>query len=319
MIERRFDDIQKAARAAIAPLVMGIFAVAIPSHALAETDQMRPEPIEAVDAHTHIQPKAVIKMQMRLAQLSNPDPFAALVKRSAEETTTRRVGARVERFVIASDNRAFLFEDRGREARVKFLCQEDDKRFDCVLDPERPIGEIYRLRATTAPRGDVIFRDVTGRVFLRLSSYGGATVFWPGDKEGHAASKSLGEETSLNLPFATKTIALRLAQRSSAHISALVGAPVVFDVSQPLPTSTNGAGVLADAIARSAKGIQMVAKDKDGALALAKRIKTVRLVSAEAPEISLSGSVLEVRYNPEADLNGRASSISVARFLEESL
>ena len=260
-----------------------------------------------------------IKIQRRFVQRLQSDPFSALVTRSAEQAPARRVGVRVERYVIASDNRAFLFEDRGREARVKFLCQEDDPRFDCVFDPQRPGEEIHSLRATTAPRGDVIFKDVTGRVFLRLSSYGGATVFWPGDDEGHAASKSFGDETSLSLPFATKTIAMGLAQRASAHISAIVGAPVIFEVLEPAPTSTNGASVLADAIARSAKGMRMVAKDKDGALALANRIHTVRLIAAEAAELSLAGSVLEVRYNPESDLAGRPASVAVARFLEVTL
>ena len=254
-----------------------------------------------------------------VAEAERSDPFSALVGKRTKRARSRPSTIQVERYVIATDGRAFLFENRGEEARLKFLCRDDDERLDCKIDPERTAEEIHLLTPTTGPRGDLIFKDNEGSTFLRIASYGGATVFWPGEKAGHAASKSFGDETSLRLPFADIATAERRARQATAELSALTGTPILIDLGQPAVDETSGAAVLADAVARAASGVQRVADDPTGADVISKRVNKIKLIPAEVAEISLDGKALEVRYNPAADLQGRPSSAAVARFLENSL
>lgn len=247
------------------------------------------------------------------------DPFSALVgKRQSEAARVERV-ENVERYIVATDDRVFLFQGGVREGRLKFLCGEGDRRMDCVIDETTPAEEIHLLTATRAPRGDVVWRDQSGEALLRIAAYGGATVFWPGDPRGHAASKSFGEDPPLTLPFATVEIARQRAQRATALISAQVGRPILFDIGDPGPDAGGGASVLADAVARAAKGVGRVASDPTGARIIGARVKRVEFQPGKPPAVTFDGGVLGVRYDPGADAAGRPSSSDIARILEESL
>lgn len=247
------------------------------------------------------------------------DPFSALVgKRQPEASRLPDAGA-VERFVIATDDRVFLFQGGARSGRLKFLCGDGDTRMDCVIDEATPAEEIYLLTPTRAPRGDTVWRDANGEALLRVAAYGGATVFWPGDPRGHAASKSFGEDPPLTLDFATLDVARARAQRATALISAQVGRPILFDAGDPGPDEAGGASVLADAVARAAKGLGRVANDPTGARIIGSRVRRVEFVVGRPPAVSLGEGVLSVRYDPAADAAGRPSSSDIARYLEEAL
>ncbi len=158
------------------------------------------------------------------AQSGSADPFSALVGRRAEAGPQ----SNVQRFVTAAHDRVFLFEDRGVEARLKFLCGEADPRVDCRIDDDAPAEEIFRLSATLGPRGVAIYKDESGRALLRLTPYGHATVYWPGDAAGRAATKSFSEDPPLELWPAGRTTAAYRAKQATAMLSAEIGAPVVF-------------------------------------------------------------------------------------------
>lgn len=253
------------------------------------------------------------------AGAQSDNPFSALVGKKRERSNERRRPGAVERYVLTSDDRMFLFEERDDGARVQFLCGQNDPRIDCMLDIEGPAPEIYDLSATRAPRGDVIYKNALDDTLLRIAAYGGATVFWPGDTRGTAASKSFGDDHSLTLAFADRETAIRRAQGAAAQISAAVGVPVFFDIGAADKTPGANAAVLADAIVTTAKGFARVAQDEVGAQAIASRLNRVVFLPSTDPEISLGGSVLEIRYVPNLDIAGRPSSAQVAQFLEESL
>lgn len=251
------------------------------------------------------------------AQSSNP--FSALVGKSRERADERRQMHAVERYVLTSDDRMFLFEERGAVARVQFLCGENERRIDCTLDMAGPSPEIYELSATRAPRGDVIYKNALDETLLRIAAYGGATVYWPGESRGVAASKSFGDDRPLTLGFVDRETAVRRAQGAAAQISAMTGSPIYFDISAAGSTPGENAAVLADAIVTAAKGVAEVASDETGAAVVAARIKRVTFLPSSDPEVSLGGSVLEIRYVPNQDINGRLSSARITQFLEETL
>lgn len=247
------------------------------------------------------------------------NPFSTLVGRERARADERKSRNAVDRYVVTSDDRTFLFEERGGAARVQFLCGENDPRIDCALDIAGPSPEIYQLSAIRGPRGDVIYKNALDETFLRIAAYGGATVYWPGENRGAAASKSFGDDRPLRLGYADWETVVRRAQGAAAQLSAMTGAPIYFDVSAGDKTPGANSAVLADAIVTAAKGLADVASDETGASVVAARIKRVVFLPSSDPEISLGGAALEIRYVPNLDINGRPSSAKVARFLEETL
>ncbi len=255
---------------------------------------------------------------IKLAQQSD-NPFSALVGKRRDRAGDYGPARGVERYVLASDDRIFLFEERGATARVRFLCSPEDTRLDCILDASGPAPEIHLLSATRGPRGDVIYKTDEGEAMLRIAAYGGATVFWPGESQGVAASKSFGDDRSLRLAFEDYDVALRRAQGASAQLSAMIGSPIVFDVSAGRRAVGDNAAVLSDAVLTAAKGLAKVADDPTGAGVIAERIRRVAFLPGAAPAVALNGSVLEILYVPNQDIRGRPSSAKVAHYLEETL
>ena len=255
---------------------------------------------------------------LALAQ-SQSDPFSALVGKRTKRTTERSARGKVERYVLAGDERAFLFEDRSSEARVRFLCAPADPRVGCVIDPQGPSPEIYVLTPTRGPRGDIIYKNSQGDALLRIASYGGATVFWPGENQGLAASKSFGDDPALVLEFEERETAIRRAQGAAAILSAVTGAPIIFDIGEAPDTEGANAAVLADAVVVTAKAVKIVADDPTGARIIASRIARATFIPDAQPGVELNETSLEIRYAPSQDIRGRPSSAEIVRFLEESL
>ncbi|MHA7872730.1 MAG: DUF4908 domain-containing protein [Hyphococcus sp.] len=251
-----------------------------------------------------------------VAQADNP--FSALVG-DRRQRPRRRGGVEIERYVLAADDRAFVFENRVDEARVVFLCGEDDPRLDCRLDPSEPAPEIHALLPTRAPRGDVIYKNAQGETLLRIASYGGATVYWPGAGRGFAASKSFGDDEPLRLPEADADAVARRAQAATALISAETGAPIIFDLGESVAEAAAISPELADAVVRAANGLHAVAQDPTGARIIASRISRVVFIADAAPGVGITERTLEIRYAAGLDIEGRPSSAAVARFLEQSL
>lgn len=243
------------------------------------------------------------------------NPFSTLVGRPR----SGEAPAGVQRYVLASDERAFLFENGGAAARIQFLCGVGDQRVECAIDPDAQAAEIYDLEATRAPRGDVVYRNANGDVLLRIASYGGATVFWPGDPRGRAASRSFGETPRLELVFTGFETAERRAAAAGAMLSAKTGAAIRFDLGEAPAVEGANVAVLADAVVMAAKGLNIVSRDPTGARVIASRIRRVSFAPAAAPGLALDGATLEIRYRPGAGFDGRLSSAAVARYLEENL
>ena len=252
---------------------------------------------------------------------ASTDPFLGLVCRGTRKRRAQEKRTTIERYVLATDDRAFLFEDGPAKARIKFLCGDNDQRFECIIDPNAGTSEVYELVPTRGPRGDIIYRNMTGETLLRIASYGGATVFWPDEASGSAASKSFGDQKPLGLAHATLDDARRRAMSASAILSAETGAPILFSFQKPeIPSDENAdASVLADAVVMAGKALHGVAADATWARILGTRIKQVYFRNSGIAAVSLSNNSLIIDYNDGAELEGRPSSASIRQFLETSL
>lgn len=181
---------------------------------------------------TYTFPKAQLPVSGSIVAVYSADsnPFNALVgKRRVRNKLPKRQDERVQRYVVSNGNREFLFHGAEGQARIQFLCGRKDQRIECQIDSEQEAAEIHSLVVTRAPRGDIIYKDVSGHTLLRIASYGGATVWWPGESEALAASRSFSDRITLALPLADERTVLRRATRATAILSALTGAPIEFD------------------------------------------------------------------------------------------
>lgn len=261
----------------------------------------------------------VVSEPVRTSLLAK-DPFSSLVggKRSISKKRKNKGGS-VDRYVVASDDKAFLFENLGSQARLRFLCGPDDVRVDCLIDTDVPAEEIHLLTPVSAGRGDTIYKDGRGETLLRIASYGGATVFWPGETQGQAASKSYGDGLSLSLAFADVDVVSRRLKAASALLSAKIGVPIVFEIDTLKEDEVAGAAVLADAISRAASGLDFVANDATGARVIGTRINKVAFIAQDKSSLNLREKTLIVGYNANRGLAGRPSSAKIVEFLEEEL
>lgn len=258
-----------------------------------------------------------------LAADRNTDPFSALTGKRSRSAADIADAATVQRFVTATNERVFLLEVAGDQARIKFMCGPHHKGVDCAIDDEFPAEEIYRLSATPAARGDTIYKDETGRTVLRVTAYGGPTVFWPGEKSGVAASKSFGNDAALELLPLTIEAAEARAAKATALVSASLGTPVIFDIAGGVIDERLGAAVLGDAVARTAKGIEeakarLANRDekqdrKEAGNAFV--VRSVRFEPADAPAVRFEGGKLTIDYAAGRGVNGRPSSLAIANAL----
>ncbi|MEM6416111.1 MAG: DUF4908 domain-containing protein [Pseudomonadota bacterium] len=288
-----------------------------------------------------------------LSAKRSKDPFSSLVRRSGQNQKTET--SDVHRFETASKNRVFLFEQRGNQGLIRFLCSPDDPRLVCALDDDYPAEEIITLTATRATRGDILYKNELGQAVLRVTPYGNATVYWPGEKIGSAATKTFSADPPLRLLPMGQHAYLKRSQKATALVSAIVGKPIIFETasyvddmqdkpllrpqpnrsnSPPLPdglsdpeqASADDSGLVANpvtadfavqaaALARAAEAIAHLANDPLIRKKLAKRISTVRIKTGSTPDIALDNDCLTITVTPDNDINGRPSSITIQGFL----
>ncbi len=247
------------------------------------------------------------------------DPFSALVGRDRAASERQREANTVDRYVSAAGDEVFLFQSAGTDARLKFLCGPSAREIDCLIDDDTPAEEILILFATRGPRGDTIYRDASGEAWLRITAYGGATAYRLGDRRGHAATRTFGEDPPLVLPTVSLDAARRRASRATALLSAALGAPIIFEIGEPALDGATDASVLADAVARAATALNSIAETPVGATALRDRYSSVRFSAGDTSAVRADGRALEVVYDPDGDVYGRPSTAEIVAAVEEVL
>ncbi|MEO1151441.1 MAG: DUF4908 domain-containing protein [Pseudomonadota bacterium] len=194
-----------------------IAALALPGHGLA---QASPD-----GQHAYPRTGSIV----RDARFEQDNPFNSLVGKKRVRARQDRTSGRVERFVLSGGDQAFLFQVIGDRAYIQFQCSADDPRVDCQIDPGSSAPEIHVLLPIRAPRGDIIYKNRQGETVLRMASYGGATVWWPGAKTAEPASRSYSDLSRLDHGPASGTMVINRANRASAILSAMTGEPIIFN------------------------------------------------------------------------------------------
>ncbi len=260
------------------------------------------------------------------AQLPSDDPFASLLTRRAPSAVQLSTGE-PQLFETTEGDETFLFQAQGNTALIRYLCDDNHSHtLECsLLDGERG-EEVHLLTAKRSPRGDVTYKDSEGVTVLRVTANGGATLFQPDHKtlsphydrfsNGKAVLPVVGVSVSLQAPPASRALVEERMRRASELLQQRYGFFIPFVAPG---RSNHDNAVLADTVLTTAKALDVVASDRLGAKVLRERLDMVEIVKGPQAKVALQGRTLLIAYDPHGSVEGRPSSLMIARFLETHL
>jgi hypothetical protein len=179
--------------------------------------------------------------------------------------------------------------------------------------------EVYVLRPTPAPRGDVIYKNDVDEPMLRATRLGGLTVFTDAHPLGAAAAPAPGETNPLRLaPIPSANALLQSMVQASRWASHAAQHLVVFeapDLSVKDITPAGGA-VFADAAWVVAQAFnRLAAQGKDGKL-IVQRYDKVEFANGKAANASIAGAVVQITVCTDKGYAGRPSSKRILAVLK---
>ena len=167
-------------------------------------------------------------------------------------------------------------------------------------------NETWALRATPAPRGDIIYRTDTGDQILRVTPDGGMTLYSVRNPAGSPASFR-GAASALAQPMLGPIALADLMFRRSGQLSRALGRLVVvqLDGEEDEALCVDALMVTTDAVLRMSTSAT-----------LRRRLDTLRsvtIIEGRTPGVSFERGDLRVTVRPGAGLTGRPSSGMVIR------
>ncbi len=194
----------------------------------------------------------------------------------------------------------------------------------------RPYGDRYLLRFTDSPEsyvlsvqrvmlGGRILRYDTGVIAIRVSVWGGMTMYTREAPDGLPATK-IGEESAPPPPSVSRDDLAAATMDEQSHLSYTQQLRLRFIVDPAILRGNEEDRRLAfDALVSAEAGVERLLATPGGREALTKRFDTVRIVRGDKPAISVSGKTLMVSFAPSAGMAGHASSREVAQELGKML
>ncbi len=167
-------------------------------------------------------------------------------------------------------------------------------------------NEVWALRGTAAPRGDIIYRNDAGAQILRVTPDGGVTLYSVRAPNGSPASR-VGSAAALERPpLGPIELANLMYQRSSA-ISRALGRLVIvqLDGEEDEALCTDALMVTTDAVLRMASS-----PATRGQL---DRLRTVTITEGRTTSVVYLNGDLRVTVQPNQGVSGRPSSTRIIR------
>lgn len=213
------------------------------------------------------------------------DPMAARL--SADKGADVQAGS-----YTAGDNIAFSLDAAGG----KYLLRFDGN------------PETFALQADRVALGGRVLKYDTGATALRMSVWGGMTLYTeeapgglPATRTGDFVSTPLTPVSTSDLEAALRDEAAHLAYVQ--HVNVHLTAPIAGDVSRTQAF---------ESLANIDAGVQRIVATPAGRTAFSKRIQGIKLAEGDRPAVSLSGRILTVVFVPDQGAAGRPSSRAIA-------
>ncbi len=167
--------------------------------------------------------------------------------------------------------------------------------------------EIWVLRPTPAPRGDIIYRNDNGDQVLRVTPDGAITLYTTTAPQGSPASR-VGEAPGLASAAMTGAQLVDYFMRQSYRASQAMGRLIVIDVDiQP-----GSEQVAADTVSAASDAIVRMARSSN-LRAQVERVRRVVVSDQGRPGVSLVQGTLRIVIDADAGIAGRPSSARIVR------
>jgi hypothetical protein len=173
-------------------------------------------------------------------------------------------------------------------------------------------NEIWALRATAGPGGDIIYKNDLDQPVVRVSRLGALTVFTTQRPMGAPAMLE-GEGAPFHPPTLSPQQLLLILFRSSQRAGRAAEHPIPFNA-EATPGSEF---VIANAAEVAAEALVQMGQIREGR-PLLDRIHAVRFWVGRREELRFRNGVLDVTVDPKAGLAGRPSSGRVAKVMVEA-
>jgi hypothetical protein len=169
-------------------------------------------------------------------------------------------------------------------------------------------SEIWALRPSAAPRGDVIYRNDAGDQVLRVTPDGGMTLYTRAQPGGVPVSM-VGPASPLTLPSISPAQLASHMIRQSSLVSRAVGHLVIVDaeIETPgiMPVVAETISITSDSIARMARSENLRRQ--------AQQVRRILVVEGARSQITFSQGTLRIMVDPRQGLAGRPSSVRIVR------
>ncbi len=210
---------------------------------------------------------------------------------------------RVGRYSSETSENGFVLDRTGELARLQFTSSQ----------------EIVQLEMIPGPRGDTFFKDDCGTTVLRLTTFGGATVFDPTTQKGEAFGW-VEDADPLNLSAKLPTDVRDQSTLAFQAFNAEFGLDIQFDADWNAGDAGGfGAATLGNAVDNTLNALRRLARDDVGREVLAEQIARVSLETGAASQVKLSDDNLIIYYVWGQGVEGRPSSAAISCFLESNL
>ncbi|MEM9262832.1 MAG: hypothetical protein AAGA22_04570, partial [Pseudomonadota bacterium] len=162
---------------------------------------------------------------------------------------------------------------------------------------------------------------------IRMTPYGNATVYWPGERIGRAATKISEYRGQLAPQPVSREAFRRHADQANAMLSGHVGKTIGLILPTAVsvlvePPATDGLRegrpiqpATADAVIRAAGGFYSAA---GLAPEQANIYSTLRISAGPSPAIKRNGTELVITFDPDRPITGRPSEAEIVRFIGAS-
>jgi hypothetical protein len=209
---------------------------------------------------------------------------------------SRRSGPPTARYVSGT-GQAFVLDTSGSRPLMRF---------------ERST-EVWVLRPTPAPRGDIIYRNDNGDQILRVTPDGGMTLYTTSAPQGSPVSRA-GDAQGLARATLNGAQLVDYFMRQSYRASQALGRLIVIDVDiQP-----GSEQLAADAVSAASDAIVRMARSSN-LRGEVDRVRRVVVSDQGRPAVTLSQGTLRIVIDPRAGLAGRPSSARIVRVVADDV
>ena len=197
---------------------------------------------------------------------------------------------------VSETGQAFTFDRSGPRPLLRF---------------ERST-EIWVLRPTAAPRGDVIYRNDNGDQILRVTPDGGMTLYTTAAPQGAPAALS-GAADGLSAPTLSAVQLWNFIVRQSDRASRTLGRLVVVDVD----IRPGSEAVAADSLSTATDAIARMVRTPDSQRKVA-QLRRILVTDQGRPGAVFDRGLLRIVIDPNAGPAGRPSSARLIRLISDA-